>query len=92
MTSKETKRKPSENVNADSANNSFLILHNDDIHSFEYVTVALMEICGHTYEQASQCTIITHYKGKCDIKKGGMKTLKPFKDALIQRKLNVTID
>ncbi len=92
MTSKETKRKPTENFNNDVVENKFLILHNDDIHSFEYVTHALIEICEHSFEQATQCTMITHYKGKCDVKKGGVKTLKPMKDALISRELNATID
>ena len=62
------------------------------MHSFEYVTHALIEICEHSFEQATQCTMIAHYKGKCDVKKGGVKTLKPMKDALIQRELNATID
>ena len=92
MTSKETKRKPTENYNNNFTEDNFLILHNDDVHSFEYVTLALIEICKHSFEQASQCTLITHYKGKCDIKKGGLKTLKPLKDALIERELNATID
>lgn len=92
MTSKETKRKPKENYNSDVASNNFLILHNDDVHSFEYVTHALIEICEHSFEQASQCTLITHYKGKCDIKKGGLKTLKPLRAALIEKELNATID
>lgn len=92
MTSKETKRKPIENFNTDDVENSFLILHNDDVHSFDYVTHALIEVCEHSFEQASQCTLITHYKGKCDIKKGGIKALKPLKDALIEKNLNATID
>lgn len=92
MTSRETKKRPSENINDSLTHDNFLILHNDDVHSFDYVTSALMEICEHTFEQASQCTLITHYKGKCDVKKGMLKTLKPLKDALIQRKLNATID
>ena len=92
MTSKEIKRKPTEIFNNDIVENKFLILHNDDVHSFEYVTLALIEICEHSFEQATQCTIITHYKGKCDVKKGGIKALKPLKDALIERKLNATID
>ena len=92
MTSKEIKRKPTENFNNDIVENKFLILHNDDVHSFEYVTHALIEICEHSFEQATQCTMITHYKGKCDVKKGGVKALKPLKDALIERKLNATID
>ncbi|HPE76547.1 MAG TPA: ATP-dependent Clp protease adaptor ClpS [Draconibacterium sp.] len=92
MTSKETKRRPTENFDNDIVENKFLILHNDDVHSFEYVTHALIEVCKHSFEQATQCTMITHYKGKCDVKKGGVKTLKPLKDALIERELNATID
>ena len=92
MTSREIKRQPTESYNKDSAENKSLILHNDDVHSFEYVTHALIEICEHTFEQASQCTLITHYKGKCDVKKGGFKALQPLKEALIERKLNATID
>lgn len=69
-----------------------LILHNDDEHSFDYVIKALMEICKHDYMQASQCTMITHYKGKCDVKKGIFSNLKPMKDALTERELKATID
>ena len=92
MTSKGTKRKPTESFDNETVENKFLILHNDDVHSFEYVTLALIEICEHSFEQATQCTMITHYNGKCDVKKGGMKTLRPLKDALINKKLNATID
>lgn len=92
MTSKETKKKPIENFSEDFSNDNFLILHNDEIHSFEYVIQALIDICEHGYEQATQCTIITHYKGKCDVKKGDFNALKPLKEALIERELNATID
>ena len=92
MTSKGTKRKPTENIDSEIVDNKFLILHNDDVHSFEYVTLALIEVCEHSFEQATQCTMITHYNGKCDVKKGGMKTLRPLKDALIKKQLNATID
>ena len=92
MTSKETKRKPRGNFDSDSAEDNFLILHNDDVHSFDYVTDALIKICHHSFEQASQCTLITHYKGQCDIKKGKLKTLKPLKEALTEKELITTID
>ena len=92
MTSREIKRKPSEDYRESSKNDNVLILHNDDVHSFDYVTIALMEVCGHNFEQATQCTIIAHYTGKCDIKKGEFSKLKPMKDALMQRELNATID
>ncbi len=92
MTSKETKRKITRKTKKDSAKENLLILHNDDEHSFDYVIDALIEICKHGYEQAAQCTLITHYKGKCDVKKGGFEILKPLKTALIEKKLTATID
>ncbi len=92
MTSKETKKKVTQKTKKDSAKENFLILHNDDEHSFDYVIGALIEICKHGYEQAAQCTLITHYKGKCDVKKGGFEILKPLKTALIEKKLTATID
>jgi ATP-dependent Clp protease adaptor protein ClpS len=72
--------------------NRFLILHNDDINTFDFVIETLMEVCNHNEEQAEQCALITHYKGKCDIKKGQMETLKPLKDKLISKGLSATID
>ena len=92
MTSKETKKKVIKKIEDSFAQDNFLILHNDDLHSFDYVIDALVEICKHNYEQAAQCTLITHYKGKCDIKKGEFKILKPLKSALIEKELIATID
>jgi ATP-dependent Clp protease adaptor protein ClpS len=70
----------------------FLILHNDDVHSFDYVIDSLIEVCELEPTQAEQCTFLVHYKGKCDIKKGSFSGLKPFKEGLIERGLNATID
>jgi ATP-dependent Clp protease adaptor protein ClpS len=69
-----------------------LILHNDDVHTFDYVIESLIDICEHSTVQAEQCTFIIHYKGKCDVKKGTYEFLKPMKDSLIDRGLNATID
>ena len=69
-----------------------LILHNDEVNSFDFVIDNLIEVCNHDVIQAEQCAHITHYKGKCDVKKGGFETLKPLKKALNQKKLTVTID
>jgi ATP-dependent Clp protease adaptor protein ClpS len=71
---------------------NFLILHNDDTHTFEYVIESLIDICEHSTVQAEQCTFIIHYKGKCDVKKGSFDFLKPMKDSLIERGLNATIN
>ena len=91
MTSKEVKKNPVQSSKKDHEKDRFLILHNDDIHSFDYVIQALIEICEHDYLQATQCTIITHYRGSCDVMKGNFNELKPMKDSLIERELLVTI-
>ncbi len=69
-----------------------LILHNDEVNSFNYVIDTLCDICNHNEAQAEQCALITHYKGKCDIKKGSRKDLSIIKENLLKRKLSVTID
>ncbi|WP_415327458.1 ATP-dependent Clp protease adaptor ClpS [Chryseobacterium sp. MMS23-Vi53] len=68
-----------------------LILHNDDIHTFDYVIDSLIEICKHTLEQAEQCTILVHFKGKCTVKTGSMDLLKPMHEKLISRELTSEI-
>jgi len=68
-----------------------LILINDDEHSFDYVIEALVDICQHTTEQAIQCTMITHYKGRCDIKRGPLKLLRPMRKALVEKELKSII-
>lgn len=68
-----------------------LILHNDDVHTFDYVIDSLVEICKHTLEQAEQCTILIHYKGKCTVKTGSMDILKPMHEKLISRELTSEI-
>jgi len=92
MTQKETKKIPKGDFREGVVEENFLTLHNDDVHTFDYVIDALIDICNHEYEQATQCTMLVHYKGKCDVKKGAFDALKPLKDALIERELNATID
>ncbi|GAA4166333.1 hypothetical protein GCM10022217_39930 [Chryseobacterium ginsenosidimutans] len=68
-----------------------LVLHNDDIHTFDYVIDSLIEICKHTLEQAEQCTMLVHYKGKCTVKTGSIDILKPMHEKLISRQLTSEI-
>ena len=92
MTSKKIKREPSKGHEKEVYEDYLLILHNDDVHSFDYVIEAFVELCEHSYEQAVQCTHIAHHKGSCDIRKGELKKLKPIKDALSERELITTIE
>lgn len=68
-----------------------LVLLNDDEHSFDYVIDALMEVCFHNAHQAEQCALITHYKGKCQIKQGKYNELRLMRKALMQRELKATV-
>jgi ATP-dependent Clp protease adaptor protein ClpS len=77
-------------VDGDEGNS--LILHNDDVNTFEFVIESLIDVCKHTSEQAEQCTYLIHYKGKCDVKKGSFEFLRPMRLELVERGLNATID
>ena len=68
-----------------------IILWNDDVNTFDYVIEALIEICGHTLEQAEQCTMLVHYKGKCTVKTGALEKLKPMHEKLLSRSLTSEI-
>lgn len=64
-----------------------LILFNDDVNDFEFVIESLVEICKLGPQQAHQCALITHYKGKCEIKKGELDDLKVMCTGLTDKKL-----
>ncbi|MEA1899030.1 MAG: ATP-dependent Clp protease adaptor ClpS, partial [Bacteroidota bacterium] len=70
----------------------FLILHNDDVHTFDYVIDALIDVCQHNTIQAEQCTMIIHFKGKCSVKEGKYEQLRSMKEAFIKKELDATID
>ncbi len=54
-----------------------IILYNDDVNTFDFVIDSLISVCEHTPEQAEQCTVLVHYKGKCAVKTGEYKDLEP---------------
>lgn len=69
-----------------------LVLHNDDINTFDYVMEALVEICNHSLTQAEQCATITHYKGKCEVRSGPYNEMKELRYQLISRGLKASVD
>ena len=68
-----------------------IVLWNDDVNTFDDVIEALVEICKHTLEQAEQCTMLVHYKGKCTVKTGSLEELKPMHEKLLSRSLTSEI-
>ena len=69
-----------------------LIVWNDEVNTFEWVIETLIEICGHTSEQAEQCAVIIDSKGKYAVKEGSYDTLKPMCGAITDRGINATIE
>jgi len=68
-----------------------LIIHNDEVNTFDWVIETLVEVCKHTWEQAEQCAYIIHHKGKYAVKHGDFNILKPMKDAITDRGIEATI-
>lgn len=69
-----------------------LILWNDDVNTFDWIIESLVEICGHSEEQAEQCALFIHYKGKFGVKRGSFDELRPLAEAFIDRGIQATID
>lgn len=69
-----------------------LIIWNDDVNTFEWVIETLIDICGHSPEQAEQCAILIDGKGKYAVKEGSYDTLKPMCDAITERGIGATIE
>lgn len=68
-----------------------LVVFNDDVNTFEHVIAILMKVCKHSHEQAEQCTLIIHYKGKCAVKKGSIEELKPMCEAILDAGIQAAI-
>ena len=68
-----------------------IILHNDDVNTFEHVINCLIRYCDHTLEQAEQCTFIVHYSGKCTVKTGSFKDLEPRCSSLLKAELSAEL-
>lgn len=68
-----------------------LVLFNDEVNTFDFVIDSLISICEHTDEQAHQCTLIVHYKGKCTVKTGDLSDLKPRCSKLLELGLSAEI-
>lgn len=68
-----------------------IVLFNDDVNTFDHVIDTLIAICDHTPEQAEQCALIVHYKGKCTVKTGEYSDLEPRCSALLNAGLSAEI-
>lgn len=68
-----------------------LIVFNDEVNTFEHVISTLMDVCEHTPEQAEQCTLLIHYKGKCSVKNGSWEELVPMRNEICRRGISAEV-
>ena len=73
-------------------NGCSLIVWNDEVNTFEWVIETLMQVCGHSHEQAEQCSYFIHFKGKYAVKQGSYDELKPMCDAITERGIGATVE
>ncbi len=69
-----------------------LLLHNDDVNTFDWVITCLVKVCAHQVLQATQCAFIVHHNGKCDVKRGDLDTLSLMCDQLHAAGLTASIE
>ena len=68
-----------------------LVVYNDDVNTFEHVIKALIYVCQHEPEQAEQCTLLIHHKGKCTVKHGTYEELTGMCTAIHDRGISADI-
>ena len=69
-----------------------LIVWDDEVNTFEWEIETLVEVCGHSQEQAEQCSYIIHFQGKYAVKQGSYDELKPLCDAITERGIGATVE
>ena len=68
-----------------------LIVFNDEVNTFEHVINTLIRVCRHSNEQAEQCTLLIHYKGKCTVRNGSFEELRPLREAICESGIDAKI-
>ncbi len=68
-----------------------LVVFNDDVNTFDHVIDTLIDVCEHTPEQAEQCTLLIHYKGKCTVKNGSWEELVPMRNEICRRGISAEV-
>lgn len=68
-----------------------IVLHNDEVNTFDWVIESLIDVCEHSAEQAEQCSLIVHNNGKCTVKTGSYTDLEPRCTNLQERGLSAEI-
>lgn len=81
-----------EEILEDIGNQSQLVVYNDDHNTFDWVIDCFVDVLRHSPEQAEQCAMLIHFKGKAIVKTASFNELRPKKDALTEKGLSAVIE
>lgn len=68
-----------------------LIVFNDDFNTFDHVIRCFIEICEHTFEDASKLAFIIHNIGSTIVKSGAFEEMKRMKEQLVDCGLSAIV-
>jgi ATP-dependent Clp protease adaptor protein ClpS len=68
-----------------------VVVHNDEVNSFEHVINCFITYCKHTPNVAEQSALIIHHTGKCTVKEGIKSEMKEIADNLCAQGLDARV-
>jgi ATP-dependent Clp protease adaptor protein ClpS len=68
-----------------------IVVFNDEVNTFDHVIDTFIDILSHSVEQAEQCAMIIHTRGKCKVKSGSYEELEPLCTAILDRGISAEV-
>lgn len=65
-----------------------VLVHNDDVNTFEYVIACFIRVCGLSFSKATEMTFKIHNEGKAIVKEGEEETISKMVKQLCQLGIN----
>lgn len=69
-----------------------VVIYNDDINSYDYITACLIRMCKHDPIQAEQCAVVAHNIGKCAVKSGNYLDMYDLKSTFDDLDINCELE
>jgi ATP-dependent Clp protease adaptor protein ClpS len=69
-----------------------VVIYNDDVNSYDYITACLIRMCKHDPIQAEQCAVVAHNVGKCAVKSGNFLDMFELKSTFDDLDINCELE
>jgi ATP-dependent Clp protease adaptor protein ClpS len=69
-----------------------VVIYNDDLNSYDYITACLIRMCKHDPIQAEQCAVVAHNIGKCAVKSGNYLDMYELKSTFDDLDINCELE